>query len=110
MPDERPSDSVAVLCRPTPDGFACDVIVGRDAGATRHVVSISRPDLARLAPGHYDPQTLVEASFAFLVAREARESILPRFALPVIERYFPGYEAEMRRRMAAPSTITRREP
>jgi hypothetical protein len=110
MAHEQRSDEVAVLCRPTPDGFACDVVVGRDARATRHSVSVSHADLARLAPGHYDAQTLVEASFAFLLAREARESILPRFALPVIERYFPGYETEIRRRMAGPSATMQREP
>jgi hypothetical protein len=102
--------AVEVICRATPDGFACDVVVGRDPGATRHSVSISQADLARLAPGHADPQALVEASFAFLLAREARESILPRFALPAIERYFPGYEAEMRRSMTSPPSTTMREP
>ena len=56
--------------------------------------------LARLAPGHYDPEELVAASFVFLLEREPRESILRRFELPVIERYFPGYEAEIRRQMA----------
>ena len=40
------------------------------------------------------------ASFAFLLEREPRESILRQFELPVIERYFPGYEAQIRRRMA----------
>ena len=46
--------------------------------------------------------------YDFLLAREARESILPRFALTVIDRYFPGYEAEIRRHMAE-RPPTRRE-
>ena len=90
------SEPVSVVCRLTPDGFVCDVRVGTDAGATRHEVAVSQEDLARLAPGHYDPEELVAASFAFLLAREPRESILRRFELPVIERYFPGYEQEIR--------------
>ncbi len=91
---------VNVICRLTPDGFACDIVVGTDPAATRHTVMISQADLERFAPGHYDPEKLVTASFAFLLAREPRESILPSFELPVIERYFPGYEVEIRRQMA----------
>lgn len=94
------SRPVNVVCRLTPDGFTCDVRVGIDTDATRHEVSVSQEDLARLAPGHYDPEELVAASFAFLLEREPRESILRRFELPVIERYFPGYEAQIRRQMA----------
>jgi hypothetical protein len=94
------SQSVSVVCRLTPEGFSCDALVGTDPAATRHTVSVSQEDLARLAPGHYDPEALVSASFHFLLAREPRESILRHFDLPVIERYFPGYEADIRRRMA----------
>jgi hypothetical protein len=88
-----------VACRQTPGGFTCDVVVGTDAGATRHVVEVSPADLERFAPGHYDPQALVTASFEFLLEREPRESILRRFELPVIERYFPEYEDTIRRRL-----------
>ncbi len=94
------SQPVNVICRLTPGGFACDVMVGTDAAATRHTVSVSQDDLARLAPGHYDPEELVAASFAFLLERESRESILRQFELPVIERYFPGYEAQIQRQLA----------
>jgi hypothetical protein len=94
------SHAVSLVCRLTPEGFACDVRVGTDPGATRHEVLVGQDDLARLAPGHYDPEELVAASFAFLLEREPREAILRRFELPVIERYFPGYEAHIRRQMA----------
>lgn len=93
------SDPVSLVCRPAPHGFVCDVIVGTDADATRHAVTVSRDTIARLAPGQYDPQALVRASFEFLLEREPRESILPSFELPIIERYFPGYESEIRQRM-----------
>ena len=39
------------------------------------------------------------ASFRFLLAREPKESILSRFELPVIERYFPEYPEEIRGRL-----------
>jgi hypothetical protein len=93
------SEPVNVVCRLTPDGFVCEVAVGADPGATHHAVTVRRTDLARLAPGQYDPQRLVSASFAYLLAREPREAILRAFELPIIERYFPGYEAEIRRQM-----------
>ena len=94
------SQPVAVRCRLTPQGFTCEVTVGDDGEATRHTVLVSQDDLARFAPGHYDADELVTASFAFLLEREPREAILRRFELPVIERYFPGYEAHIRRAMA----------
>jgi hypothetical protein len=93
------SDAISIGCRPTPSGFACDVVVGSDADATRHRVNVGREDLADLAPGHDDPERLVVASFEFLLAREPRESILRTFDLTVIERYFPGYGTEIRGRM-----------
>ncbi len=61
---------------------------------------MTQADLSRLAPGHYDPEQLVATSFAYLLEREPRESILRRFELPVIERYFPGYEAWIQRQLA----------
>ena len=94
------SGPVAVICRLTPDGFACEVTVGDDRGATRHTVFVSQADLGRFAPGHYDPEELVRASFEFLLEREPRESILRQFELPVIERYFPGYERQIRTQLA----------
>lgn len=94
------SQDVSILCRPTPSGFSCVVVVGADAAATHHTVAVSRADLARLAPEHYDPDRLVAASFDFLLAREPREAILRSFELNVIERYFPDYETEIRGRMA----------
>ena len=34
--------------------------------------------------------------FEFLLARESNTSILSRFDLPVISRYFPEYESKIR--------------
>ena len=81
------------------DGWDCMVTV-RDGSETRHRVRVSRADLARIAPGAADPVSLVEASFAFLLERESKESILREFDLTVIGRYFPDYEREIGRRLA----------
>lgn len=91
--------SVEADCRPSPDGWACDVAVADDAGRTRHAVSVRSEDLARLDPTAADPTDLVRRSFDFLLRHEPKESILATFDLTVIARYFPDYEAEIRRRV-----------
>ncbi len=53
-------------------------------------------DVARYAPGA-TPERLLEVSFEFLLEREPASAILSRFALPVIERYFPEYPREISR-------------
>jgi hypothetical protein len=61
---------------------------------------IDGADLARLAPGASDPVDLVEASFAFLLEHEPKESILREFDLAVIGRYFPDYDRQIGRRLS----------
>jgi len=63
---------------------------------TTHVVSVS-PEYARKIAGSAETETLVRASFEFLLARESNTSILRRFDLPVIGRYFPEYEQQIGR-------------
>jgi hypothetical protein len=46
--------------------------------------------------GEVEPERLIRASFEFLLEREPKESILARFELPVIERYFPEYPRVIR--------------
>lgn len=78
------------------------MVVDDGAGRTRHAVAVRRADLARLDPGQLDPLRLVRASFEFLLEHEAKESILRSFDLPVVGRYFPEYEDEIRRRLDTP--------
>jgi hypothetical protein len=59
---------------------------------TTHEVTVSRPYYEKLTSGRVPASTLVERSFDFLLAREPNTSILTRFDLPVISRYFPEYE------------------
>jgi hypothetical protein len=66
------------------------VVVTQDGSKTSHDVTVTAEDVARYAPGS-TPERLLEASFRFLLEREPASSILSRFALPVIERYFPDY-------------------
>lgn len=66
---------------------------------TTHDVTATGADGRRYG-GQVSPERLVEVSFEFLLEREPKESILRTFALPVIERYFPEYPTEIRKRLA----------
>lgn len=88
---------IEVACRPDGDGWQCRVRLTDDRGTGEHLVRVTRADLDRLAPDAPDPEDLVRRSFEFLLEREPRTSILREFDLPVIERYFPEFEREIRR-------------
>lgn len=90
---------LTVSCMPRGEEWHCWVTVGQDAGRTTHDVDLTAADVERLAPTATDPTALVRESFEFLLEREPRESILRTFELPDIERYFPEYPAQIRRRM-----------
>jgi hypothetical protein len=72
------------------------VTVTQGGATTTHEVTVTPEDVARYAPSA-SPERLLEASFEFLLDREPASSILSRFALPVIERYFPEYPREIGR-------------
>lgn len=59
---------------------------------TVHIVTLSRDYYQRLTGGEITAEKLIEKSFEFLLARESNASILPRFELGVIARYFPEFE------------------
>lgn len=60
--------------------------------ATTHTVTVTPDYWRKLTGGKVDAGRLVEKSFDFLLERERNTSILGRFDLPVIQRYFPEYE------------------
>jgi hypothetical protein len=95
--------AIAVRCEGSrAEGWTCTVTLregGRDIST--HRVSVKASDLARLAPDAVEPTALVEHSFAFLLERESASSILRAFDLGVISRYFPEFEADIKRRMLA---------
>jgi hypothetical protein len=72
------------------------VVVTQGRAETKHEVTVTSEDVERYAPGA-TPERLLEASFEFLLEREPASAILSRFALPVIERYFPEYPREIGR-------------
>jgi hypothetical protein len=78
------------------DPLRFTVLVRQGQSETRHAVTLAAADFARLGNGA-TPEQVVEAAFAFLLERERKESILSRFDLSVIARYFPDFEHELPR-------------
>ncbi|HTX15469.1 MAG TPA: hypothetical protein VMD77_09245 [Candidatus Baltobacteraceae bacterium] len=77
--------------------FRVRVIEGRSE--TLHRVTLKPDDYERLAKGKAEPRELIRRSFEFLLENEPKESILARFDLSVIGRYFPQFEREIKRRL-----------
>jgi hypothetical protein len=82
---------VEVGCVADGDGYRCTVDVSDATGTSHHVVRVSPRDFDRWSHGRSAAE-LVADSFAFLLAREPKESILENFDLSVIRRYFPDYD------------------
>jgi hypothetical protein len=71
-----------------------------EAGSeSSHHVTLNLVDYTRLTGGKIEPEDLVRRSFEFLLEREPKESILGRFDLSVISRYFSEYEREITSRL-----------
>jgi hypothetical protein len=83
-----------------PVAFA-HVVVRQSKGTTLHHVTLSRELYERLIAGMHTPERLIEAAFRFLLDREPKESILRRFDVSVIARYFPEFERELPRILCA---------
>lgn len=77
--------------------FQVRVIEGKSQ--TSHRVTLQSADYKRIAGGKVEPAELVRKSFEFLLENEPKESILAKFDLTVIGRYFPNFESEIRRRL-----------
>lgn len=92
---------ITVRQQPAGDGWTFQVRVSEGDSATLHQVTLSRESYLRLSGGAGDPATCVRRSFEFLLGREPKEAILSRFDLPLIGHYFPDYEQELAKRLAA---------
>jgi hypothetical protein len=82
---------VEVHCAAEGDGYRCRVDVSDATGTTHHAVRVSDEDFHRWRRGRSVEQVVAD-SFAFLLEREPKASILKEFDLSVIQRYFPDYD------------------
>ena len=89
---------VKVEAEPDAGGWVCQVDVEHAGEHTQHTVMVSAAELARWGRGDQlrNVEELVERSFEFLLLREPPSSILRRFELSTIQRYFPDYDREIR--------------
>lgn len=79
------------------DLFTLRARVAEGRGETTHDVTLKKSDHTRLARSGESAPAFVERCFAFLLEREPKESILGRFDVSVIGRYFPEFEREIKR-------------
>ena len=75
------------------------VIVHEGNSQSSHTVTLEPDYYEKLTGGRVSAEELVHKSFEFLLEREPKESILSRFDLTVIARYFPEYEREIKKRL-----------
>jgi hypothetical protein len=76
------------------------VTVEEGGSRSTHQVTLAGDYYQKLTGGKVPPEQLLRRSFEFLLEHEPKESILGRFELPIIARYFPDYEHEIRKRLA----------
>jgi hypothetical protein len=77
------------------DPMDFEVVIREGKGETRHHVTMTRQMCDRLAAGKHTPERCLEAAFRFLLEREPQGSILRRFDVTAISRYFPEFEREL---------------
>ena len=69
-------------------------------GGTTHRVSVPEDLIEDLGLPADDLESVVRASFEFLLEREPASAIMSEFSLDVISGYFPEYPEELSRRFS----------
>lgn len=84
------------------ESFEVTVIDGGAKGATKstHRVMLKASDYDRLSSGGISAEELIRKSFEFLLEHESKESILGRFNLMEIARYFPSFEGDIKQHIS----------
>ncbi len=71
------------------------VIIEQQGSSTTHTVTLDDKYYEKLTHRKIKKEELIKKSFEFLLQRESKESILRKFDLKVISRYFPEYERKI---------------
>ncbi|MBB5519949.1 hypothetical protein [Amphiplicatus metriothermophilus] len=79
------------------DPFEFEATIREAGGESRHHVTMGQKTWKKLTGERHTPERCIEAAFRFLLDREPKESILGRFDVTVISRYFPEFERELPR-------------
>jgi hypothetical protein len=100
-PGEREEAAVAEIevtrAAETDQAWEFVVTVREATGQSTHRMTLSHAELADLRGERADPEGFVRDCFEFLLAREPKESIMSRFDVRDIGRYFPEFREEISR-------------
>ena len=77
------------------ESLTFDVVVSEGSSESRHVVTLSRDDYRAQGDRFSTPEEFVARCFDFLLEREPKESILRRFDVRDIGRYFPDFTRDV---------------
>jgi hypothetical protein len=67
--------------------------------ALEYEVELDEAYWRELSGGFCSPDELVKIAFDFLLHRESRDDILPKFNMRLIQKYFPSFEEDMKRKI-----------
>ena len=98
---EETLNEIAIVTKRERSGWLFTVTVSGPASQTEHQVTLAESDYTKLTSGLCKPEDLVEKSFIFLLEHEPKESILRKFDLTIISRYFPAYTEHIRNQLLA---------
>ena len=73
------------------------VTIGEDESFTEHVVTVEEESYQKLTDKMCSKELLVEKSIVFLLTKEPKESILEKFEIMLIAKYFPEYPDEIKK-------------
>lgn len=78
------------------DGQEFMVRLEEEGTSRRYNVTLDENYYQELTGGKINKEELIKKSFEFLLEREPKESILSKFNLRVISRYFPEFEEKIK--------------
>jgi len=88
--------SVSITQTATQPKLAFEVEVREGSGSSHHTVTCDPALYMKLAGARgVAAPAFIEAVFAFLLEREPKESILSRFDVSIVSRYFSDFEEQI---------------
>jgi hypothetical protein len=79
----------------TDESLTFDVHVSESGSRSRHVVTLARSDVDAQGDRFPQPEDFVRRCMEYLLEREPKESILERFNVRDIGRYFPEFTRDL---------------
>lgn len=80
------------------NGEDFEVTVSEQDSSTVHLVTLDNDYYQALTKGATTKEDFIKSCFKFLLQRESKESILSRFNVRIINKYFPEFEEQIKTR------------